>query len=357
MKCQYLGRKAGIYFGILTEPMVIKILIIVGCLLLSAFFSASETAFACLNKYKFQVEAENGKKTSSLIVHLYEKFDTTLITVLIGNNAVAIAMSSLATILFLQWFEVFKIDNTIVSLIASIVITILTFMFGDTLPKILAKRFPNEIARVASWPLMILMILLYPINLIFRGLTLLVRKIFPSKPEPEVQTEDIAEEIERMEKAGDLESNESDILYNSLDFAETSVREVLTPLHKMTMLNVDGLDTSALLEFLKKCPYSRVPLYYKSPNKIVGVLVVKNFLSAYFQDPKVSYLSYLQKPYFVTPRIKIDDLLDGFREHHTQIAIVRSEGKVVGMVTTEDVLEELVGSIDEDGNVEVEASL
>ena len=285
----------------------------------------------------------------------YEHFDTTLITVLIGNNAVAVGISSVATILFIQLLHAY-IDNTTISMISSIVVAILTFLFGDTLPKPIAPKVPHAIARFSVYPILVFCILFLPVTLIFRGLAFLVRKVFRSKPEPEVQTEDIAEEIERMEKYGDLEANESDILVNSLDFADTSVKEVLTPLRRMKMLDTDGLDTPTLLDYIKKCPYSRIPLYYKEPNHIVGVLVVKNYLAAYFRDPKVSYLPYVQKAYFVTPAIKIDDLLDGFREHHTQIALVRKEGKILGLVTAEDALEELVGKIDEDGNIEAEAA-
>ena len=336
-------------------PIPVAIILAVLCLIGSAFFSATETAFACLNKYKFQVEAEDGKKASSFVVWFYEHFDTTLITVLIGNNAVAVGISSVATILFIQLLHAY-IDNTTISMISSIVVAILTFLFGDTLPKLIAKKVPNAIARFSVYPILVFCILFLPVTLIFRGLTFLVRKVFRSKPEPEVQTEDIAEEIERMEKYGDLEANESDILVNSLDFADTSVKEVLTPLRRMKMLDTDGLDTPTLLDSIKKCPYSRIPLYYKEQNHIVGVLVVKNYLAAYFRDPKVSYLPYVQKAYFVTPAIKIDDLLDGFREHHTQIALVRKEGKILGLVTAEDALEELVGKIDEDGNIEAEAA-
>lgn len=335
-------------------PIPVAIILAVLCLIGSAFFSATETAFACLNKYKFQVEAEDGKKASSFVVWFYEHFDTTLITVLIGNNAVAVGISSVATILFIQLLHTY-IDNTTISMISSIVVAILTFLFGDTLPKLIAKKVPNAIARFSVYPISFFCILFLPVTLVFRGLTFLVRKIFRSEPEPEVQTEDIAEEIERMEKFGDLEANESDILVNSLDFADTSVKEVLTPLRRMKMLDTDGLDTPALLDYIKKCPYSRIPLYYKEQNHIVGVLVVKNYLAAYFRDPKVSYLPYVQKAYFVTPAIKIDDLLDGFREHHTQIALVRKDGKILGLVTAEDALEELVGKIDEDGNIEAEA--
>lgn len=336
-------------------PIPVAIILAVLCLIGSAFFSATETAFACLNKYKFQVEAEDGKKASSFVVWFYEHFDTTLITVLIGNNAVAVGISSVATILFIQLLHAY-IDNTTISMISSIVVAILTFLFGDTLPKLIAKKVPNAIARFSVYPILVFCILFLPVTLIFRGLTFLVRKVFRSKPEPEVQTEDIAEEIERMEKYGDLEANESDILVNSLDFADTSVKEVLTPLRRMKMLDTDGLDTPTLLEYIKKCPYSRIPLYYKEQNHIVGVLVVKNYLAAYFRDPKVSYLPYVQKAYFVTPAIKIDDLLDGFREHHTQIALVRKDGKILGLVTAEDALEELVGKIDENGNIEAEAA-
>lgn len=336
-------------------PIPVAIILAVLCLIGSAFFSATETAFACLNKYKFQVEAEDGKKASSFVVWFYEHFDTTLITVLIGNNAVAVGISSVATILFIQLLHAY-IDNTTISMISSIVVAILTFLFGDTLPKLIAKKVPNAIARFSVYPILVFCILFLPVTLIFRGLTFLVRKVFRSKPEPEVQTEDIAEEIERMEKYGDLEANESDILVNSLDFADTSVKEVLTPLRRMKMLDTDGLDTPTLLDYIKKCPYSRIPLYYKEQNHIVGVLVVKNYLAAYFRDPKVSYLPYVQKAYFVTPAIKIDDLLDGFREHHTQIALVRKEGKILGLVTAEDALEELVGKIDENGNIEAEAA-
>ena len=336
-------------------PIPVAIILAVLCLIGSAFFSATETAFACLNKYKFQVEAEDGKKASSFVVWFYEHFDTTLITVLIGNNAVAVGISSVATILFIQLLHAY-IDNTTISMISSIVVAILTFLFGDTLPKLIAKKVPTAIARFSVYPISVSCILFLPVTLIFRGLTFLVRKVFRSKPEPEVQTEDIAEEIERMEKYGDLEANESDILVNSLDFADTSVKEVLTPLRRMKMLDTDGLDTPTLLEYIKKCPYSRIPLYYKEQNHIVGVLVVKNYLAAYFRDPKVSYLPYVQKAYFVTPAIKIDDLLDGFREHHTQIALVRKDGKILGLVTAEDALEELVGKIDEDGNIEAEAA-
>ena len=328
-----------------------SILLLLFALLMSAFYSASETAFACLNKYKFQIEAEDGKRSSKVICKLYEHFDTTLITVLIGNNLFAILISTVSTFLFMHWFKgIF--DDSMISLLASIIMAIVTFMFGDTLPKFIAKRAPNAVSRFVCYPMVFFVVIFYPVSLLFRFIEWLARKAFRAKPEAEFTDEDFAEEIERKEKEGELEENESDIIVNSIDFGDTAIKEVFTPVKKMSMLNSEGLTTKKVLEFLKKCPYSRIPVYYQSPDRMVGVLVVKNFLAAYLHDPKVSYLPYVQKPYFVTPAVKIDDLIDGFREHHTQIAIVKKDQKVIGMVTTEDVLEELVGKIDEKGTID-----
>jgi putative hemolysin len=159
--------------------------------------------------------------------------------------------------------------------------------------------------------------------------------------------EDLKSIIDDAEEKGVFEENESEIIQNTFDFADTSVKEIFTPREKMALLNLDGLTKEGLLNFLKETNYSRIPVFFKNPNKIAGILIVKNFLNAYFKNPDVNYVEFLQRPYFVTPRVTLDDLIDGFKKHHTQLAIVRMQGEVLGMVTMEDVLEELVGSIDE----------
>ena len=327
-------------------PSWLKILLLFLLVLLNAFYSATETAFACLNKYKYKAKADSGSKTASLIVRLYDHFETTLISTLIGYNLVSILTSAISTFLFISWFGAYMPDAT-VSLIASIAMAIITFLFGDTVPKIVARSNPDFVAKAAVYPMTGFIILFYPLSLLFRGLNFLLRKIFRAKDAPELSEEDFSGAIEEAEELGVLEENESDIIQATFDFADTTVKEVLTPLRKMVMLDVAGLTQKGLIEYLKDCPYSRIPLYYKSKDKIVGILVVKNFLGAYFKDPTVNYLSFAQKPYFVSPSVKIDDLCDNFRNRHTQIAIVRKDGHVLGMVTMEDVLEELVGSIAE----------
>lgn len=326
--------------------------------LMTAFFSATETAFACLNKYRFKAKALDGDRTAKLVVRLAEKFDTTLISVLIGNNVFAILVSLASTLLTLRIFRQLGAEawyfnnNNWISLLVSILMAFVVFLFGDTIPKVLAKKIPDRVASAFVWPMAFFVLLFYPLGLLFRGLSCLAKKIFKAKEDPELTEEDFVSAIDEGEKLGVFEENESDIIQASLEFDDTSVKEILTPIKKAKMLDLSGLTNEKLLQYLQKCPYSRIPCYVKDPNKVVGILVVKTYLSAYFVDPKISYISCLQKPYFVSPSVKIDDLVKGFRDHRTEIALVRKQGKILGMVTTEDVLEELVGKIAEKGDLQ-----
>ena len=311
------------------------------------FYSSTETAFACLSKYKFKAKAEKGVRTAKLIVALYEHFDSTLITVLIGNNVFAILISVFSTRLFLNLLMPYLNNDTVISIIASVSLSILTFIFGDTIPKFLGKAIPDKIVRINLYPMLLFTAIFYPLSLFFRFISFLAKKLVRASDAPDITEEEFASVIEENEEMGLLEENESDIIQATLDFDDTKVAEVLTPLNKMVMIDLSGLTTTKLLDFLKKTDYSRIPVYYKTRKHIVGVLVVKNYLSAYFQDPRISYMSCLQKPVFVSPSVKIDDLVGIFRERHSQIAIVAKKDNVLGMVTMEDVLEELVGEIDE----------
>ena len=327
-------------------PIWLSITLLIVFVLSSAFFNASETAFACLNRYRFMAEADEGKKTAKLILSLSERFETTLITTLTGNNLVSILMSTISTFLFFRLFQG-VIPDAWVSLIASIFMAMVLFLFGDTIPKFIGKTIPDAIARAHCYPLFLITILFYPITIIFRGVSFLFHKLFRAEPDMALTEEDLKSIIDDAEEKGVFEENESEIIQNTFDFADTSVKEIFTPREKMALLNLDGLTKEGLLNFLKETNYSRIPVFFKNPNKIAGILIVKNFLNAYFKNPDVNYVEFLQRPYFVTPRVTLDDLIDGFKKHHTQLAIVRMQGEVLGMVTMEDVLEELVGSIDE----------
>ena len=153
--------------------------------------------------------------------------------------------------------------------------------------------------------------------------------------------------MEKVSEEGVLEEEQSEIIQSALEFIDTNVKEVLTPRNKIYAIDIHGLTNEQIKEKLIDCKYSRIPIYEKEFDNFIGVLHIKTYFKEVYNDPHVSIYSILQKPYFVTPKIKMDDMIDGFKKHHTHIAIVRHEGHVVGLITMEDVLEELVGKIAE----------
>ena len=172
------------------------------------------------------------------------------------------------------------------------------------------------------------------------------------KEETAFDEEDFENVVEKVSDEGIIEEEQSDIIQSALEFADTNVKEVLTPRNRIFALNIRELSKEKLHEIIIKTTYSRIPIYDGSIDNIIGILHIKAYLSAYLRNPNVSIRSKLQKPYFVSSNIMIDDLFNGFKKHHTHIAIVRDKNKqVIGMVTMDDVLEELVEDIREPNSV------
>ena len=329
-------------------PIWVSVLLLILAVLFTAFFSLSETAYACVNKYKYRALAkEENNRQAKAVAFMADRFESTLITVLIGNNVFAIFISVLSTYLFLGIFSQY-IEETLLSLLVSILMSFIIFLFGDTIPKLLAKRMPDTFANAFAYPLFAFYILFFPLGILFKGLYRLMGLVFKGKEDPALTEDDLKEALEEAEEDGLLEENESDIIQATLDFDDKRVAQILTPAKKMLMLDAYGLTKEGLLAFLRKCPYSRVPVYYKDRNKIIGILVVKEFLTDYFSSAKdMNLTKHLHKPCFVKPTIKLDELIEFFQENQTVIAIVKKGDRVLGMVTTEDALEELVGVIHE----------
>jgi putative hemolysin len=273
-------------------------------------------------------------------------FDTALAAILIMNNAASVVLSVMSTRAFLLMLPV-GFDSTLTSLISSIVITLFLYLFGETMPKQIARKIPNRTASFMVYPLFLFIIVLYPLASLLRFFAWVAKKAFHSEKGPELTEEDFNLVLESNEKHGLLDGTESDLIQASFDFADTAVKEVFTPASRMYEIDLKGLTNDQLAQKLCETKYSRIPVYYGDRGKIVGVLIVKNFLSAFLRNPNVPLKDYIQKPYFVTPSIHMDDIVDGFRAHHTQIALVRKGSVLLGMVTMEDVLEELVGPIGE----------
>ena len=271
--------------------LIIPILLL---LVLSAFFSSNETAYACLNKYPFVVASEKGDKKAKIVVSLYEKYDDTLVGVLLGYNICSIAASTIATFFFVRLFAG-SLNDFAVSLISSIVMALLAFVIGDSIPKVIARKNPEAIVLRFVYLLKAVLTLFFPLSWIFRKITILLSLVFKRNPPPQITEEDFTNVVEHIEDKGELEENESDIIQASFDFTETTVKEVLTSKSKMFMVDLDGLTNKKLLDLVEKTSFSRIPLYYKEKDNVVGVLVVKNFLNEYLKDNSVSIRKIMQK--------------------------------------------------------------
>ena len=332
-------------------PDPISWIIIGVCVLFHFFFSASETALSCCNRFKMSVEADDGKRTAKLVIKVLDKFDRALTTVLIGSNIAAIAASAVSTILFLKMFQNAGINDFAVSLISSISMSLIIYALGDALPKTIARAIPDTLSKIVIYPVYgLLWFLTYtiPITLLFELLTKAIDKIFKVKKGSNFTEEDFEMTVDRVTDEGVLEEEQAEIIQSALDFADTKVKEVFTPKEKMVALDIHGLTHEELQKVLLKTRYSRIPIYDRDFNNFIGVLLIKNYFKAIEERSNASIRKMLQKPYFVSPNVTMDDLFNGFKKHHTHLALVRDRNKnILGMVTMEDVLEELVSDISE----------
>ena len=332
-------------------PDPISWLIIAICILLHAFFSASETALSCCNRFKIQIKADDGNKTAKVLLRILNKFDHSLTTILIGNNAVAIAISTISTLMFLNLFSNYQITDFTVGLISSISMSFLVYFIGDAMPKTIARAIPDTISYIVTWPIFLLnwiFTYIIPLTILFELFIKLIEKIFRVKQEEEFTEEDFENVIEKVSDEGVLEEEQSEIINAALEFIDTNVKEVLTPRNKIYAMDIHGLTNEQIKAKLIDCKYSRIPIYEREFDNFIGVLHIKTYFKEVYNDPHVSIYSILQKPYYVSTDIMIDDLFNGFKKNHTHLALVRDKNeKVVGMVTMEDVLEELVSDIAE----------
>ena len=325
--------------------------IILALVALSGFFSSTETSFACLNQFKLRVEADNGNKSAKRILKTYEKFEKVLTVSLLGYNISSIVISTLSAFLFFEILKNTGLANTTISIISSVVMAVIVYMFSDMVPKMIARAMPNRVARNNIYIARFFMMLFYPLVVVFNGIAHLVNKIFRTGEQMVMTEEDFTNVVDELEEQDIINDDESDLIYASLEFTDTSVKEVFTRRHKIAYLDIKGLSIEDVKNKILSIPFSRIPVCYGSLDKLLGILHVKSYIKAYLKNPNVQVKDVVQKPYFVTPKIKMDEMIDGFKKHHTHIAIVRHEGKVIGLITMEDVLEELVGKIAEPRNL------
>jgi len=357
-----------INFHILVEDTSISILglpvyaawIIIGvCLLLTAIFNASETAFSASNKYLFKVRAEEGHFVDKVIYHFTNKFENTLITILISNNVMNTISAFISAMVFFFICQQYGLPDGVDAILSTVLMGVIIYVFGDTIPKIIAKHFPNRLCYILVYPVSIFYILFFPISLIFKGILFIVHKIFKldeknlfTKDDFLVQVDEAVVEEDVKEKEEDqeelFEPNEVRIMKKAFRFDTILVNDVLTKRENMYALSVDELNYQRINEVISEVSYSRIPIYEDTLDNIIGILVVKNYFKEYMFDPHVDIRGTLIDPIFINKEEKVDDIFNDLNAEKTHIAIVKENDKVIGLVTMEDILEELVGSIDED---------
>ena len=316
-----------------------EIAIMILCVILSAFFSATETAFNSANKIKLLSLAENGDKRAEKVLDTIEKYDGFLTTILIGNNVVNILLASLATILFVS-----KMGDAYGSTVSTAVVTVTVLIFGEITPKSLANQAPEKFAMAVVPIVRTLMILFTPLTFIFAMWTKLIYKITGSENDSSITDDELLTIVKEAENEGGLDKNESELIQNAIVFDDRQAEDILTPRVDIVAVPTDA-DKKEIAAVFSETGYSRLPVYEGSLDNIIGIIHQKDFYEEVIDgDGKIEDV--LQSAVFVAPTMKISNLLRELQKEQTHIAVVVDEyGGTAGLVTMEDILEELVGEI------------
>lgn len=331
----------------MTSDIIMGIVIAI-LVLLSAFFSATETAFSFVNKIRIQHSVDNGNKKAKNALYVIENFDNALTTILICNNIVNLSCSSIATVLCLHLF------GDMGSAIATGATTLLVLTFGEVIPKCLAKEHCDSFTLKTAGLLRVLMFILKPFVFVFLKLKSLALKIAGgSEDSPSVTENELKYIVESIEEEGVLEESESEMVRSALDFDEKTAEEILTPRVDVTFINISD-SQEKIKDIIIENRYSRIPVYEETVDHIVGILHTRDYLESLADGKAPDLRDIMQTPYFVFRTQQLSKILNAFKRTKIHLAIVTDEyGGTLGIVTMEDLLEEIVGEIwDEDEEIE-----
>ncbi|MBP0979780.1 MAG: HlyC/CorC family transporter [Oscillospiraceae bacterium] len=311
-------------------------------IVLSAFFSSSEMAITSFNRMRLKNKAEDGNKKATRALELANNFDKTISSILIGNTIVNLATTSIVTVLFIDMF-----GSSVGPLIATIFISVVVLIFGEILPKSYAKEKADSYVMKASGVLSFFVMILNPITILFLWLRQLMNKFLnnENKTEDGMTEAELKCMIDEIEHQGGLEKDESELVQMALDFDEITVEEILTPRVDMIAIEINE-SIENIQKILMSEKFSRIPVYDKTIDNIVGILLEREFFKSKVLTNDFNIKENIQKPLFVPQWMKISDVLKELQRKKTHMAIVADEhGGTMGLVTMEDLLEELVGEI------------
>lgn len=321
------------------------------CVLLSAFFSASEMSYSACSRVRLEHMRDNGNKIAALAVRIHEAFDDALSAILVGNNLVNIAASSMGSL------AVMMVMSEQYAWLSTLILTVTVIIFGETIPKITAKKNATRFALIFARPVRFLMIILKPVTFIVVGLVNLLTSLLPDVEEEdsEAALEELHTMIDMAEDEDVLDEDASELVSAAIDFADISASEVMTARVDIVAIDIDD-PWDEILRVIDTSPHSRIPVYEDSIDHVIGILSLNRFLKAMIdgEKDKVEIRSLLLPTSYVYKTMRLPAVLSSLRNAQQHLAVVTDEyGGTLGLVSMEDVLEQLVGDIwDETDTVE-----
>lgn len=319
--------------------MTSYIIIMIVCLIASAYFSATETAFSCANKTRLRALAEKGNSKAALAVSLADKYDRLISTILIGNNIVNILIASIGTLLFV---EELKLPSG--AAISTAVVTVLVLIFGEITPKSIANDFPEKFAMFSAPMIRFFIWILLPLNFLFSLWKKLIGKAFKVEEDDNMAQEELLMMVDEAEQEGDIDTDEGDLLRNAIEFSDLKAEDMLTHRVDLEALPVDATKKE-IAQIFTKTRFSRIPVYEDNIDNIIGVIHQKDFYVG--SGVTTEQIKDIISPVlFVHQSETADDLLKKLQKEKSHLAVVVDEyGGTLGIVTMEDILEQLVGEI------------
>ncbi len=324
------------------EPDSITLYIVISIILviLSSFFSATETAFSAVNKTRLRVRVQEGQKGAQSALDLAENFDKLVSTILVGNNIVNITLATVA----LAMFEKLIANGNVADTVSTIVTTVVVLIFGEIVPKMIAKEKSEGACIWLSYPIKFFMFILTPITIIFSGLKILLRKMFKFQGEEKITEEELLTIVEEAQEDGALDESETKLISSSIEFDDVLVEDILVPRVGVIAVSLD-MSMNEIKKLFLEHNFSRMPVYNGTIDSIVGMIHNIDFFAA-LERGETSIKNVISPTAYATEHMKISTLLKSMQKQKVHMAIVVDEyGGTLGIATLEDILEELVGEI------------
>lgn len=333
-----------------------QVILIIILICLSAFFSGTEIAYTSVNRVRLQNLADSGSRVAKRALKIRDNFDNTLTSLLVGNNFVNIAASSVTTTIAYALAKDLGSEHmqSVMVTAATAIITILILIFGEITPKVICKQNSERMVYLFAYPTTFFIIIFSPISFFVSAILKLLSKLWGT-PDDSVSEQELATIIETAEEDGGIDEDKSDLLQNALEFSDISLEEIITHRKELVALDVDA-SAAENLRVINASRYSRLPVYKDSIDNIVGILNINQFYKKNAQDENVTVSDVMLAPTFMHSAVKLSVALDEMREKKIQMVVVLDEyGGTFGIVTMEDILEQIVGEIwDESDEIVIE---